>query len=287
MPDRLATIEQSSRPTLTSSALNAPDWLTATPDRRTTSTSGYVDAVLGQMRPVGLDDIAAASLMQRVDHKFIASPEDLVAFLAPLVEEYDVLAVQDRRAQHYRTVYFDTPSFELYHQHRVGRAGRLKVRNREYVESALCFTELKRKTKRDRTVKQREPVPQVTDIPAGHTAGIRHDLERLGCLSPTLLTEFTRVTLVRLDRRERMTLDFDLRLVGPAGSADLARVCVIEVKQERPDRRSPAMQEARHLHLHPGFSKYALGVALLYAGVRRNQFKRVLRQVDDVMGKAS
>ena len=45
--------------------------------------------------------------------------------------------------------------FDLYHRHHIGRSNRFKVRSRRYVESDLCFFEVKYRNNKGRTIKNR------------------------------------------------------------------------------------------------------------------------------------
>jgi hypothetical protein len=54
----------------------------------------------------------------------------------------------------------------------------------------------------------------------------------------------------------------------------LPGLVVAELKQPRSAHDSPFLALAREAHLHPsGFSKYCIGVSLLYPGIKHNAFK--------------
>ncbi len=69
-----------------------------------------------------------------------------------------------KRLNHYRTLYFDTPDFELYLLHVNGRADRYKVRSREYTDTHLSYLEVKHRTPKDRTIKERLSTARAGDL---------------------------------------------------------------------------------------------------------------------------
>ena len=77
---------------------------------------------------------------------------------------------------------------------------------------------------------------------------------------------------------ERLTLDVDLSFWTEMRSVTLPGVAVAEVKQDRIDRGSGFMQQMHSLGIQPtGFSKYCIGVALLFPQIKHNNFKPKLR----------
>ncbi len=123
-----------------------------------------------------------------------------------------MLQVGGVRLSRYQTLYFDTPSLDLYARHQAGHAERFKVRSRCYVDSGLSFFEIKRKTNKGRTVKSRLQTATFWNRP---TSEARRYLDDLGValeeLEPILANQFTRITLVGRQRPERVTIDLGLR----------------------------------------------------------------------------
>jgi hypothetical protein len=194
-----------------------------------------------------------------------------------------MLSVNGRRLNHYRTLYFDTPDFELYRLHVNGRADRYKVRSREYTDTRRAFLEVKHKNSKERTIKERIPTAQpVTAIDAGTEPwlqGVYPYDSRL--LEPKLWNTFTRLTLVSKACCERVTLDVDLTFYKGAGLAQLSGIAIAEVKMERAKRSSPFLAQMRLQRIHPrGFSKYCIGVSLLYDQVKKNALKPRLLWVE-------
>ena len=70
---------------------------------------------LAAFDPISLDESASARLMKRTDTKYVFPSHSLPAILDHLQPVYRVLEVDGVRLQHYQTLYFDTPHFQIYH----------------------------------------------------------------------------------------------------------------------------------------------------------------------------
>ncbi|MFN8522333.1 MAG: polyphosphate polymerase domain-containing protein [Chloroflexota bacterium] len=249
------------------------------------------DVLMDRFCPTTLADLERVSLLNRVDTKYVLDPPRLLAALAGLTRHYRVLQIGGTRRHRYRTVYFDTPSFELYPQHHTGRATRVKARGRTYLDSGLAFFEVKVKNNRGRTIKHRLPTPRLLteltpeagDLLARHAPGLDGGLEQ------KLTNSFTRITLAGVERAERLTLDLDVRFEarGEWGSriAILPGLAIAELKQAGPDRDSPFARCMRELRVQPlSVSKYCTGVSLLYPELPHNRFKPQLRAMARLAG---
>mgnify|MGYP001488528463 CR=1 FL=1 len=88
----------------------------------------------------------SVQLMNRTDTKFVFELELLGKVLNEIREYYYVLDINNKRMSAYRSLYYDTNDFEFYFEHHNGKTNRNKVRYREYIDSGLCFLEIKHKT---------------------------------------------------------------------------------------------------------------------------------------------
>jgi len=236
--------------------------------------------------PISLQQMDAVALLNRIDTKFVLTTRQLADVLAALQHEYWMLSVNGQRLNHYRTLYFDTPGFDLYHAHVNGRAERYKVRSREYTDSHLSFIEVKHKTRKDRTIKDRlsttQPVMQVTPE-IGHWLRDVYPFDSQA-LEPKLWNTFTRLTLVSKQYCERVTLDVDLTFYTGDKVAQLGGLAIAEVKIGASNPASPLMTQMRAQKIKPqSFSKYALGVSLLYDQVKKNALKPKLLWIEKTM----
>ncbi|NTV65125.1 MAG: polyphosphate polymerase domain-containing protein, partial [Oscillochloris sp.] len=238
--------------------------------------------------PISLAEMDGVALQNRTDTKYLISIDVLIQALSMLADEYRVLEINSLRQSPYQTLYFDTPDFALYMSHHAGQANRFKVRSRRYVGTDQSFMEVKLKTNKDRTIKQRIPTdrlntactPEMADFIADHTDGQVPELE------PKLWNEFSRVTLVGAS--ERVTIDLDLRFRGNGECIAMPGIAIVEVKQDGVSRSSAFIQQLHAANVQPtGFSKYCIGISLIYPEVKHNRFKPKLLQVKKLMGVSS
>ncbi len=246
-----------------------------------------IAGLLAGYAPIGLEQMDAVALQNRTDTKYLLDTRQLARTLAALAGQYRVLAVDGVRLSPYQTVYFDTPGFALYLQHHAGKRNRYKVRSRRYVVTDQSFLEVKLKTSKDRTVKRRVPIDTLATscTPALARFVAAQVQTPAGGLEPKLWNEFSRITLVSTSRAERLTIDLDLRFGHAGGCVALPGVAVAEVKQVGFDRCSGFVQQMHAASIQPtGFSKYCIGVSLLYPHIKHNMFKSKLQLVQKLMG---
>ena len=175
---------------------------------------------------------SAAGLLTRVDRKYLVPltcAQNLVDGLAPHAR---VLAIDERRRFSYTSTYFDTPGLEAFMFAARKRRRRFKVRTRTYLDSGLCFLEVKTCGARGTTVKRRmgyhaDDASRLTGpgrafvtacLASTGVTGSAAAHEVAAVLRPVLATTYQRTTL-HLPRAEaRATIDTALtwQHLGPA-----------------------------------------------------------------------
>lgn len=248
------------------------------------------ETILNQYAPISLGEMANVSLQNRTDTKFVMHTSTLLAALSQLPNDYRVLVIGETRLNHYQTLYFDTADFDLYQRHHAGALNRYKVRSRAYLDSNLAFFEVKHKTNKKRTVKERLQTAELMTRVNRETAVFlqTHYPYEPGALLPVLGNSFTRITLVSRHRPERLTLDFDLAFYRGEQQLALPSLAIAEVKREGFTQTSDFVQQMRVLGVQPiGFSKYCLGVSALYPQLKRNNFKPLHLLVQKLTGGQS
>jgi hypothetical protein len=99
-------------------------------------------------------------------------------------------------------------------------------------------------------------------------------------LQPCLSNTFQRITLVPVQGVERVTVDLDLRLLWEGATVSLNGMAVAEVKQEGFSTDSPFVRQMRATGVRSTrFSKYCVGVSMLYPEIKHNRFKPQLRMI--------
>lgn len=264
---------------MTNIALNRSQYLPKTAQRLADpclkNTVPYVNC-LERFAPISLKEMDAVALLNRVDTKFVLTNAQLVSVLLSLPAEYRVLCIENQRMNHYRTLYFDTPDFKLFNLHVNENAERYKVRIREYLDTFESFLEVKHKTRKNRTIKDRISTlslqPNLTlEAERWLTEIFPFDSQNL---EPKLWNTFTRMTLVNEVSCERVTLDTDLTFYSQQNYIRLDGLAVAEVKMCSGHQGSAFLEQMEARRIHPqGFSKYCMGVSMLYKDVKKNALK--------------
>lgn len=265
-------------------SLPASTWKEA--EQKPRSTERHFAELLSCFESTSLAQMDDVALLRRTDTKYVLDVRHLHEALETLAEHYRILDIDRIRLHPYQTLYFDTADFALYLRHHAGAGNRFKVRSRSYVSTRRSFMEVKFKTKNDQTVKSRIPTdgfvtritPDVSDFLAAHLPAETGELE------PKLGNEFSRITLVNQHRPERLTIDLNLRFYRGKKVVSLPGIVVAEVKAEGNGRGSDFGRVMRdHQIRKMGFSKYCIGVNLLYPQIKSNHFKEQHRFLTRLM----
>ena len=265
---------------------------------------------------ISLDELnATAGLLTRMDRKYLVPVEAAQALLDALasgiVGRSRALEIKGQRSFAYASTYFDTPDLAAYHLTARKRRRRFKVRTRSYLDSDLCFLEVKTRGPRGATIKERLPyalddadrlTPQGRAFVAGLLLGsnvcrTREEAERVASeLTPVMGTTYERTTLHLPHAEARSTIDTRLAWMPMRASRHsttgairgTARPAgpqaIIETKS--PGTPSPADRFLWGMGHRPAkISKYATGLALLNRDLPANKWHRVITR--DLAGAAA
>lgn len=234
-----------------------------------------INNILSSFDPISLSQMDEVQLMNRTDTKFIFEYSLLEKVMEEIREHYYVLDINGVRLNAYRSLYFDTDDFKFYFEHHNGKKNRNKVRYREYIDSGLCFLEVKKKNNKGKTIKQRI---RVTEIPKNMTEeGNRFVHEIMGrddVLEAKHWNMFSRITLVNKHIKERLTIDIDISFKGEESESALENMVIAEVKQEKVNYASTFMRVIKKNGVRPfRISKYCMATASLFPLLKKNNFK--------------
>jgi hypothetical protein len=160
------------------------------------------------------------------------------------------------------------------------------VRERAYADSDLAFLEIKQKTNTNTTIKSRRRTRALSSQLPRNAAPFlrRHYPYRMEELEAKLFNTFQRITLVSTHSVERLTVDVDLRFLWNGVCATLAGIAIAEVKQDGFSTNSEFVRQMRAVGVRAtSFSKYCIGVSMLYPEVKHNRFKPQLRQIEKLL----
>jgi hypothetical protein len=244
-------------------------------------------AVLSRLAPISLDEMAGVALLDRSETKFVFHERRLPEVLNALLAEYRVLEINGNRLNHYRTLYFDTPDFALFRRHQAGGRNRYKVRSRTYLDTDVSFLEVKHKVNESRTIKNRVRTQDFVEQLSPKSARFLDTTlpQNQWELEPKLWNQYTRITLVGKHRPERVTIDLNLQFIDNDGQTmTLPGLVIAEVKKSGADHDSSFTRHMRAMSIRPtGFSKYCVGVSMLYDEVKHNSFKPKLRMISKLI----
>jgi hypothetical protein len=238
-----------------------------------------VEEILNHFRPISLKEMDSVQLMNRTDTKFIFPSCRLNELLTRASECYQILEIDNQRDFSYHTTYLDTCDFHFYNQHMSQKPGRFKVRYRIYEATGASFLEVKCKTNKGRTVKWRiknrlynHPDELALQFLSGHIKNIANEI------SPVLINRFHRITLVGLETKERITLDYNLSFSDFEGTCvELPYLAIAELKREGFTNKSPLLSILKDMQIRPsGFSKFCIGNVLLRHMPKSNIMKSKL-----------
>jgi len=106
-------------------------------------------------KTIKLEDMKQIAFNGRVDIKYYFSLKLLPWIISEIQDGYNILSVGNTLVQPYKTVYYDTQSLKLYTDHHNGKLNRFKVRKRLYIANNISFSEIKFKSNKGLTFKNR------------------------------------------------------------------------------------------------------------------------------------
>lgn len=242
-------------------------------------------SILQDFEPITLKEMDGVKLMNRTDTKFAFNIRHFGNVLNEIKNDYRVLEVEGKRLSRYKTLYYDTRDLKLYTQHHNKILNRYKIRHRTYVESNIGFLEVKFKNNKGRTIKERikkKEVPFVWENESEKFLKKKLPFDPQS-LIPAIWINYSRLTLVNKLCAERLTIDLDMEFVKGSRVTEVKNLVIAEVKQEK-RKASPFMSVMKKYHLREGsISKYCMGIASTYEGVKKNNFKRKLLTLKHIL----
>lgn len=244
-----------------------------------------LNSALNQLSPISLQELDRVKLQNRTDTKFVFNADLLPTILIEISEFYSILEIDGKRTNSYKTLYYDTKDLRCYIQHHNGKANRIKVRFRKYVESNLNFLEVKFKNNKGRTIKARTKTnsieTELTDFSKKFIDDNSYSFFEEKEVIPVLWNSFTRLTLAHKTLNERLTIDLNLGFESFENHTvkNIEHIIIAEVKQEKASSNSDFIQAIRKHHIRESsMSKYCVGTALLNDKLKQNNFKeRILK----------
>lgn len=244
-----------------------------------------IHQILNTYNPISLAEMDSVKLMDRTDTKFTFHINQLPQALELAKAYYRVFEINDKRISDYQTLYYDTSDLELYNVHHTGKLNRYKVRHRTYVDSNIAFLEVKYKTNKGKTFKSR--IKELEVQKSWNNESTQFLLKKTpyipSTLIPALWVNYSRITLVSIESKERLTLDLNLEFKKGDKEQKLHQLIIAEVKQEKA-KGSPFINIMKQLHIREGsISKYCMAMAYTEPNIKTNRFKAKLLSIKKIL----
>ncbi len=244
--------------------------------------------ILETYKAVFLEDMEKVSLMNRQDTKYVFIEKQLPAVLEKLKEFYNVLEIDGLRQMSYSNIYFDTDDFMFFNNHQRGKMNRYKIRNRRYDDSDLTFCEVKFKSNKSRTQKERKIIKALMYEFDEDVESFLDEKSPVKTedLSAKLFMDFLRITLVHKTWKDRCTIDLKLKATNKKNTFEFTNIVIAEIKQEKFTPQCDFNLVLKSENIYPkGFSKYCMSMAKIYSGLKTNRFKPRLLMLDKLINK--
>ncbi len=232
--------------------------------------------------PIHIDQMNNVKLMDRTDTKYCVELNLLQDILNEISSDYYALSIENKNQLKYATTYYDTYSRQMFGNHHRGKLNRYKIRKRTYLISDLSFLEIKFKSNKGRTIKNRIEIQNKFQFLTHEEQQFisKNTPYKTHHLYPVLNNNFTRLTLVNKELKERCTIDFNLRFFNEERLVKLDDLVVVEIKTEKRSEHSSLFTALRNRKILPcGFSKYCIGLSLIEEELKKNAFKPKLRSI--------
>ena len=246
-----------------------------------------LDNILAQLDPISLKEMDRVKLQNRTDTKFVFNVNLLPIILNEISPFYSILEIKKKRSNSYKTLYYDTKELKSYIQHHNGKANRIKVRFRKYIESELNYLEVKFKNNKGRTIKARKKNDDIeqrlSDSSKKFVTENSYSFYGDNEVIPVLWNNFTRLTLVHKTKNERLTIDLNLGFKSYSTNIEkkIPHIIIAEVKQEKASTDSDFIQVIKKHHIRKSsMSKYCVGTALLNKNLKQNNFKERILNIN-------
>lgn len=253
-----------------------------------------VFTALDEFKPITLSQLnTQASLMDRVESKYLIHEKDIWALLKDLKENFYILEIDGNKMFSYDNVYMDTKEYDCYHDHHQKKHKRIKMRTRWYKESDLCYFEFKYKEwsvlhKYRYDIEKHQhghlDATAYTFINDIYSSFFGKEFWKL--VFPSIKTTYQRCTFCSKTSAEKITIDFNLAFHQIRWSDEIYNVpnlVIVEYKSEHKDSTTAQMIEDHKVTAVRSCTKYCLGNYFLWNVQERDRFLPTIKKVKSLM----
>ncbi|MFN2428522.1 MAG: VTC domain-containing protein [Cryomorphaceae bacterium] len=252
--------------------------------------SKFMNGALDGYERIKLEDLPAETMMERMDRKFLTSYSRIPDLLPGLQNHYNAIEAAGSVVAPYKTLYFDTEDFAFYRMHHRGFGNRVKVRYRHYPCTDTTFLEVKRKSNKGFTSKERIMTDGVRlNLDSESREFLNRQLPEIpaSTLKSGARIEYTRLGFIAKGGNERFSVDFNMKAYFRDAEVSFGKLAIFEVKQDAM-RTTPVVAHLRERGVREeSVSKYCTALSLLNPLLRSNLFKPAIRRIQKIDNEAA
>ena len=159
------------------------------------------------MNRISLKESKKIKIFNRFESKYIIDHDDILNIIKLLENDYLLVEENNKIIFGYHSLYFDTPELNMWNDHNIDKPSRQKIRIREYDDKSK-FLEIKEKID-GKTIKTRIPIESyfINDEEQWISDNLKYNTKNL---IKSLDVKYNRISFVKKDKTERITLDIDI-----------------------------------------------------------------------------
>lgn len=244
------------------------------------------EGLLTSFEVVPLSSVIMSQFRSRTILKYLIRHESIQELLSSCKSRYKLLDRDGEVQSSVSLQYFDNPELSFFNDHVNGKLRRLKVRIKKWKNTGNQYWEICLRKTNGRIIRKKFPVNGENPDDAFVTTLSKYTPVNPESLTKVLLAGFTRISLLDIDKTERITIDTNLVFATPDNPEDIIEMnglAIVEVRKKRSSESFvAAFLESNHIH-KTGISKYCLGIALTNPKAKINNYKPVLRKIEKTL----
>ena len=248
---------------------------------------------LKSFSPITLSQLnAQASFLDRIDTKYLMTEDDFEKVLSDLEEDFFVLEINEKSIFEYESIYMDTENYSFYNQHQNKEKSRTKVRTRLYVDSQIAFFEYKQKqnglTRKFRYQFNPELHGKMWVEATKFFEGVFQSMygKMPEKIIPSIITKYSRLTFCSKNNDERVTVDFNVRVLDARNPKSeeipFKNLVIIESKSAGRKGKSHKVMKHHHIQEAASCSKYSLGLVYHKKVKETSTFDKTVKRLQKI-----
>ena len=234
--------------------------------------------ILNKFTTISLYELKKVQLLRRFDTKYFFHINKLEPILESMNKDYKILKIKDIVKQSYKTYYYDDKNQSTYIKHLNCKKNREKIRFRKYLEADDIFLEVKCKSNKGVTIKNRLKTLKKDNLSQNQ----KDFISEYSSLNPDNLdleniNSFNRVTFADNKFTHRLTIDTNFNFFYKKHEVSIPNLVIIEVKESRGNTKSLLKDILKKNRIKKNrISKYCISTVLLNKNIKSNNFKKTI-----------